>query len=43
MREYQQNQPRADRPDIDRPVFHSFFHSCGKPWLENLNLSVAVM
>src|SRR5918993_200469 len=30
MREYQQNKPRADRPDIDRPVFHSFFHSCGK-------------
>src|SRR5215218_7453745 len=30
MREYQQNRPSGRRLDMDRQVFHSFFHSCGK-------------
>jgi hypothetical protein len=33
----------ADPLDIDRPVFHSFFHSCGKHGWRTSALAVAAM
>jgi hypothetical protein len=42
MREYQQNQPPADRLEQEHPVFHSFFHSCGKV-APDLSLAMAIM